>query len=173
MSRDAHGRFLKGTTGNPKGRPTKLSMIESADVGLFKNTMVEVDSVRGRKRILTREGAIQERLYASAMKGNVQAQVFLTRRFDADTVAFAEAGALLHKIYKTVRAEDRPPTDDEAAAIHMLRMRLNEIPKPDLKVKKQRPSRAKQPPTPATDHPHSAEDRSGTAPPPKAAKPSK
>lgn len=63
-------------------------------------------------------------------KNNVHAQVFLTRKFDAETVATGEADALLHKIYKVVRAEDRPPTDDEPAAIYMLRRRLNLIPTP-------------------------------------------
>lgn len=166
-SRDAHGRFLKGTTGNPKGRPTKLSMVESADFALFKGTMVEVDSVRGRKRILTREAAIQERLYASAMKGNVQAQIFLSRKFDAFAVATGEAEALLHQIYKTIRAEDRPPTEDEAAAIRMWRMRLNLDPRPDWKSKKPRPSRAKKTATSASDRPVSPELQSiWIAPPP-------
>jgi hypothetical protein len=175
-TRDAHGRYLKGTTGNPKGRPTKISMIEPADFQRFQGTMVEVDNVRGRKRILTREGAIQERLYASAMKGNVQAQIFLTRKFEQAKVADAESEAHLQKIYRVLQKEQRGPTDEEYVRLRYLRMALNLDPNPRWKIRTARPSRAKKTATPAGDRPVSPELESVwivPPPPAKSAKPSK
>jgi hypothetical protein len=158
ITRDSHGRFLKGTTGNPKGRPTKISMIESADFALFMGTMVEIDNPRGgRKKIFTREGAIQERLYASAMKGNVQAQIFLTRKFEQSKVSMVENEDLLHRIYKVLQKEKRGPTEEEAQAIRSLRIVLNIDPNPGWKVRKERPSRTKRNTTAASDAPPSQE----------------
>lgn len=169
-TRDSHGRFRKGApTNNPKGRPTKLSKVEFGDFELFKNTTVEVDAPNGRKRILTREAAIQERLYASAMKGNVQAQIFLTRKFEQSKEALVEAEALLNQIQKKLQGEAREPTDDEAAAMRLARLALNIDPRPDWKIKKQRPSRAKKTATPASR----PELRSIWIEPPPPAKPAK
>jgi len=179
-TRDARGRFLKGTTGNPKGRPPKISLIESSDFELFRGTMVEIDNPRGgRKKILTREGAIQERLYASAMKGNVQAQIFLSRKFQEAKEALAESQARLRQIENRLNTEGYKPTDEERAAARMLRIALNLDPNPGWKIKRARPSRAKENPTAAGDAPSSSqrpskpENRSGPPPSPKPAKPSK
>lgn len=67
-TRDARGRFVKGVSGNPKGRPTDVSKVDFGDFLKFKNTMVKVDTLQG-KRFLTREAAILERLLCLGHEG--------------------------------------------------------------------------------------------------------
>ena len=74
--RDARGRWLPESTGNRNGRPRKLSRIDTGDTMRFKNELLEVPTPEG-PWMMTREAAVQHRLYEAAMKGNVQALIFL------------------------------------------------------------------------------------------------
>src|SRR5262245_40283352 len=89
IQRDSHGRWLKGVSGNPNGRHQKYAKIDSDDLQRFKNTVLEVNTPDGRK-VMTREAAIQHRLYQSAMQGNVYAQIYLARRFEKHAEQMSE-----------------------------------------------------------------------------------
>lgn len=79
--RDARGRWVKGFTGNRNGRPRKYSKLDVGDTLLFKDHILEVPTQDG-ERVMTREGAILHRLFQSALKGDVRAQIYLDRKFE-------------------------------------------------------------------------------------------
>jgi hypothetical protein len=113
-TRDHLGRWL--VCGNPKGRPPDTARIDHGDLLTFKNESTVVNTPDG-KVLMTREAAILHRLYQSAMKGNVHAQIFLTRRFekyyrDKDGVAVE-----LRRMMSEIKKEKRLPTDYEWALI--------------------------------------------------------
>jgi hypothetical protein len=170
-TRDAHGRYLKGTTGNPKGRPTKLSKVDFGDFLRFKNSILEIDTAAGKK-ILTREAAIQERLYASAMKGNVQAQIFLSRKFEQYKENEAEIEARFHGLRESIKRRGTPATEAEMEMISLGAVVLGYVERPGVKVKPTR-SRAKGKTTPTNDPPSPQQKPSWESPPTKPAKPSK
>ena len=66
--RDKHGRWKKGYCPNPKGRPRKEPDISDADVGWFKQRMVEA-TINGEKRWLTRHELLLHSMYEQAIKG--------------------------------------------------------------------------------------------------------
>ena len=79
--RDALGRWTKGSTGNPNGRPRKWSRIENGNLEVFINSVIEVQTADGPK-MMTRDGILLNRLFQSALQGNVHAQIYLDKKFD-------------------------------------------------------------------------------------------
>lgn len=74
--RDARGRWKKGYCPNLKGRPRKEPDISDADVGWFKQRMVEA-TINGEKRWLTRHELLLHSMYEQAIKGK---SVTITRK---------------------------------------------------------------------------------------------
>lgn len=70
--RDALGRFAKGHTGNPLGRPPNLKFMK-AEPSVFLNTLVDM-KVDGKTVQVPREEALMTRLFADAMNGRAWAQ---------------------------------------------------------------------------------------------------
>lgn len=140
-TRDARGRWIKGVSGNPKGRPEKYSNVDFGDFLRFKNTVLEIDTPLGRK-VLTREAAVQERLYASAMKGNVHAQIFLMRQFEKFKENEAEVQERYDRLLDTLRRQEEEPTEEQAKLLRSTRMALG-LDRPDFKKMKPRRSQAK------------------------------
>lgn len=66
--RDARGRWKKGFCPNPKGRPRKELEFSDADIGWFKQGIVEV-MVNGEMRKLTRQELLLHSMYDQAIKG--------------------------------------------------------------------------------------------------------
>ena len=83
-SRDRHGRWVKGVTRQPQRAPKQIREHRLRRTRRFMNTVLEVTTPEGRT-MMTREAAIQHRLYQSAMQGNVHAQIYLSRRFETGT----------------------------------------------------------------------------------------
>src|SRR5574338_872349 len=115
--RDLHGRWVKGVSGNPNGRPHKYARVDTGDLDKFFGTTIEVKNPDGRMTIMTREAAILHRLYQSAMKGNVHAQIFLSRRFDKHYMDKAGVFLEFHLMMNKIRERDRKPTELEWAFI--------------------------------------------------------
>jgi len=88
--RSANGRWVKGHCPNPKGRPRKEPPISDADVGFFKDTLVEA-TINGEKRLLTRHQLLLHVMFDQAVKGK---SVSLTRelfgRFEETETAMAD-----------------------------------------------------------------------------------
>lgn len=114
--RDHLGRWRKGYSGNLKGPPRKEARVEHGDIELFKNESMLVDTKDGPV-LMTREAAILHRLYQSAMKGSVHAQIFLSRRFDKHYMDKAGVFVELHLMMNKIRERDRKPTELEWAFI--------------------------------------------------------
>lgn len=66
--RDARGRWKKGHCPNPKGRPRKQPDISDADIGWFKQRIVDV-TINGEKRQLTRHELLLHSMFEQAIKG--------------------------------------------------------------------------------------------------------
>src|SRR3546814_4394557 len=96
------------------GRPHKYARIDTGNVQRFMNTTIEVTTPDGRVTMMTREGAILHRLYQSAMKGNVHAQIFLARRFEKHTESRMALALELKRIVSNLRESNRAPTEYEA-----------------------------------------------------------
>ncbi len=128
-SRDNHGRWVKGASGNPKGRPHKYANIDHGDFLRFKNTVLEVNTPDGR-RVMTREAAIQHRLYQSAMQGNVYAQIFLARRFDKYADEMSKIVAKFHDLVHLLKEEKRGPTEAEANILNAAQFAMGDRPRP-------------------------------------------
>jgi hypothetical protein len=115
-TRDPLGRWLKKVSGNPKGRPPDMARVDHGDLLTFKNE-VRLVNTRDGKILMTREAAVLHRLYEAAMKGNVHAQIFLTRRFEKYYRDTAGIAVELRRIVSDIRKQKRPPTDYEAALL--------------------------------------------------------
>lgn len=93
--RDSHGRWKKGFCPNPKGRPRKQPDISDADVGWFKQRVVDV-TINGEKRQLTRHELLLHSMFEQAIKGkSVSIARKLFDRFEEVDMTWAQAGDLL------------------------------------------------------------------------------
>ena len=92
------------------------------------------------KVMMTRDGAILHRLYQSAMKGNVHAQIYLARRFeqhnDRMSRITAEASLAVSEIISEMKEAKRAPTDYERALIDKAKVHLDPMLRHGLKTEK-------------------------------------
>ena len=67
------GRFAKGASGNPKGRPRKVTPVAASafDIIIDRTLMVVQN---GRARELTVDEALQQKTYQDAIAGSRMAQ---------------------------------------------------------------------------------------------------
>src|SRR5512137_1425833 len=119
--RDKHGRWKKGYCPNPKGRPRKEPDISDADVGWFKQRMVEA-TINGEKRWLTRHELLLHSMYEQAIKGksvNITRKLF--DRFEDVDMTWAKARDWLReKRAKFLDAYYEKGTFDEKLANEIL-----------------------------------------------------
>lgn len=80
--RDRQGRFTKGTSGNPNGRPKAERHFDESELFVFANTLVDV-SAGGSKQLMSRLLATRNKLFACGMKGDARALIYLDRTFAA------------------------------------------------------------------------------------------
>lgn len=134
-TRDRLGRWVKGVSGNTRGRPSKFARIDHGDFQSFKNSLIEVNTPDGTV-MMTREAAVLHRLYQSAMKGNVHAQIHLSRRFDRYYEGKGVIAAEVQRIISEIKQTGRRPTEYEKALIEGARRHLGEIPWPEEEAPK-------------------------------------
>lgn len=96
-ARDAHGRWQKGYCPNPAGRPRKKPEISDADVNHFRNG-IQIVTINGEQRRLTRHEALLHAMYDKAMKGSVLVMRKLFDRFEQSEATITEAHALLREL---------------------------------------------------------------------------
>ena len=95
--RDKRGRWTKGFCPNPRGRPRKPPEISDADVGWFKQGVVEVN-INGEKRKLTRHELLLHTMFEQAIKGrSVMIAKKLLDSFDKVELLMAQANAALRR----------------------------------------------------------------------------
>jgi hypothetical protein len=112
--RDAQGRWMKGSTGNPNGRPPKLPRLSQSDPFIFAQTLMPL-KINGETVELTQREAVTKKLLESALKGSVQAQIFLAKEFKWLDELQAHARLRLEELEKKQLKE--PPTSDVAVEI--------------------------------------------------------
>ncbi len=79
--RDARGRWTKGTSGNPNGRPPNVPDLNMADVYNFSHFPSEI-TIAGEKQLMTRHEIMLLKAYESALKGRVTNQKYLLEKFE-------------------------------------------------------------------------------------------
>ena len=79
--RDAKGRWTKGTTGNPNGRPPNVADLDMADVYNFSQVPTEI-TIAGEKQLMTRHEVVLLKLFESAMKGRITSLRILLEKFE-------------------------------------------------------------------------------------------
>jgi Family of unknown function (DUF5681) len=90
-SRTPRGQWVKGVSGNPKGRPRRSSSRPSqADLYLFGQDELELQT-NGRRVRMTRREILLSKIYERAIKGDVRAQIHLDKRFRELDLMQAEA----------------------------------------------------------------------------------
>ena len=120
----------------------------------FKNELLDVPTPEG-PRMMTREAAVQHRMYEAAMKGNVQAQIFLSRKFEQLAQRRAEIEWGLRKLVEKLEDKNAPALTDEQSTFIEAAMRyldgeisIDEVnlvpvgtPRPDSWDKSMKPSK--------------------------------
>ena len=93
-TRDASGRWLPGHCPNPKGRPKKKpkGFLNESDIKIFGNTLVEIVA-NGQNETMDRRTALTNKMFESAMKGNVSMQRFLFQVFEKNDKLLAATAA--------------------------------------------------------------------------------
>ena len=88
--RDRQGRWRKGVTGNPNGRPRKKPRRDTSNSYIFANTQLKID-VNGEPKLLLRKEIVREKLFQQGMKGDVRALIQLDKISREADEAFAVA----------------------------------------------------------------------------------
>lgn len=96
-ARDGQGRWQKGFCPNPTGRPRKKTEISDADVNHFRNG-IQVVTINGEQRHLTRHEALLHAMYDKAMKGSVLVMRKLFDRFEQSDSTMVEAQSVLRDL---------------------------------------------------------------------------
>lgn len=114
-TRDRRGRWRKGVSPNPAGRPRKEPEISDADIRKFKNTLVDV-TINGEVRSLTRQEVLMHAMYEQAVKGkSVLVQRKLFDLFHKTDEEFALLHLRLQDFARHIAAETRQGREiDEA-----------------------------------------------------------
>lgn len=155
IGRDARGRWQKGFCPNPKGRPRKQPHISDADVGWFKQCVVEA-TINGQKRQLTRHELLLHAMYEQAIKGkNMAVARKLLDRFEEVDMTWAQAQEVLKQKRERFLADyyERDKFDEKAAneILELTEMlRYGRKPKPQRKrrIKPSRPATWRKGPKP-------------------------
>ena len=98
--RDARGRYVKGYSGNVKGRPKKQRpdpVPYQGDIRWFANLMIEVAS-NGELQSMDRRTALLSKMFESARKGSVTMQRFLYKEFEKNSERIAATRARYEKL---------------------------------------------------------------------------
>jgi len=95
--RDERGRWLPGFCGNINGRPRKKPRRCEADLFVFGSTLTTV-KMNGESVEMTQREANMKKLYESAMKGSVRAQIHLEKEFQRLDQERAEGHVLLDSL---------------------------------------------------------------------------
>lgn len=131
--RDEKGRFRKGVSGNPFGRPRKKIPLSEADPFVFAQTLIKLGS--GEKPVeLTRREAIEHKLFELAMKGSVRAVVELRNGWAKMDEMRAHARIRLEALEREWFFEKRGKDIPEEIELEILALRqaLNMGEQPDL-----------------------------------------
>ena len=115
--RDANGRWTKGMTGNPNGRPLNVFDYDMADVYNFSQFPMEI-TVAGEKQLMSRHEVVLMKLFESAMKGRITAQKYLIEKFEEANFS-REFVELSHE--KWAERLDDDPDSVPLEALHFMR----------------------------------------------------
>ncbi len=115
--RDARGRWAKGMTGNPNGRPLNVFDYDMADVYNFSKFPREI-TVAGEKQLMSRHEVVLMKLFESAMKGRITAQKYLIEKFEEANFS-REFVELSHE--KWAERLDDDPDSVPLEALHFMR----------------------------------------------------
>jgi len=109
------GRFRKGKSGNPKGRPKKRTpeATSAFDILISKSLVVVQNGVR---REVTVDEALQQQLYRDAVKGNKLAQRQVMKMIDKREKARAKERKIEPSITSKIEPVD-PDNADQALQI--------------------------------------------------------
>ncbi len=121
--RDQKGRWTKGgPSPNPKGRPKKkkYERHDPKDIAHFFGTVIEVKSQNGVER-MTREEALLNKTFETAMKGGISAQRLLISRLDEKNDQIAEMQNLYQHLMRKYVIDNPDFTSvDEIPKQHIL-----------------------------------------------------
>jgi hypothetical protein len=84
MARDVNGKWTPGTSGNPKGRPKRLTLSEYAE-RLLRSQRTRVRITEGGKTTtvtMSKKRALAERLIQRALQGDMRVIEYLGDRID-------------------------------------------------------------------------------------------
>jgi len=115
--RDAKGRWTKGKSGNPNGRPRCVPDLDMADVRNFSNYPTEI-TIGGEKQLMTRHEIILFKLFESAGKGSIAAQKYLLEKFEQ---AEMDRGYIRLELEKWAERRDEDPNVITLEIAHTLR----------------------------------------------------
>ena len=118
--RDAKGRWTKGMTGNPNGRPLNVFEYDMADMYNFSQFPMEI-TVAGKKQLMTRQEVVVMKLFETAMKGRITAQKYLIEKFEAAILSKETVELWLEQWAERM---DEDPESVPLEVVHMMRRAL-------------------------------------------------
>jgi len=79
--RDSKGRWKKGTSGNPNGRPRSVPDLDMADVHNFSVHPMEI-TIGGETQTMTRHEIVLLKTFEAGLKGRITALKYLLEKFE-------------------------------------------------------------------------------------------
>ena len=104
------GRFVKGQSGNPKGRPRKRRPHVSAFDIIFDKRLIATQN--GVERELTVDEALQLQTYQAALKGSSMAVRAILKMIEKREVALAKLAPIARNPVKVEREYDSDSADE-------------------------------------------------------------
>ena len=129
--RDAKGRWIKGTSGNPNGRPRKVADLDFADVHNFSQYPMEI-VVGGEKQLMTRHEIVLFKAFESALRGRITAQRYLIEKFEE---AENERGYINLQLERWAERIAEDPSSASSEVMHVLEMVLRSQNGPHSKIR--------------------------------------